>query len=185
MEGGGLDDEYTPSTFRGWVTQVLGGSDDKAANADIAWSITNTGSDVTGIGAIGGMVMSGLDTLYDTGKFIAHPSWSNAADIGMSAAGILPGIGSVKDVKNIAKATKQVVRNVKTTRKLKAAGKTLTKNKQGNVIRANILAPNMKVTRSYPLRLSGNPLVKLGVTGNNLYDTYDDTSVGIKKYFPY
>lgn len=168
--GGGTDEEkYTPATLAGWVTQLFTGDDSKAAYADIGSSAFNTGADaIPVVGNIAGAIVSIGDALYDTGKLIANPSWGNATDLGMSVAGIIPGVGSVKDVKNIANATRQTYRNVRTTKTLKAVPKTVTRkaNTRSNV-RVNVLAPNMKVKRSYPLQLTTNPYMKLtGTVGN-------------------
>ena len=163
------------------MTQLITGDDTKAAYEDISSSAVNTGSDAVPVfGNALGAIMSIGDTLYDTGKFIVNPSWSNAADIGTSFLGIIPGVGSVKDVKNIAKATKQTYRNVRTTKSLKAVNKTVARktNPKSNV-RINVLNPDMKVRRSYPLQLTTNPYMKLTGTVGNWTDTVEDTYTGL------
>lgn len=176
--GGGVEnEEYTPATLAGWVTQLVTGDDTKAAYTDIGSSTINTGADAIPIvgNALGAVISIG-DTLYDTGKFIFNPSWKNATDVGSSLLGIVPGVGSIKDVKNIAKATKQTVENVKTTKSIKAVGKTIARkaNPKSNV-RVNVLKSDMKVSRSYPLQLTTNPYFKLIGTVGNWWDTVEDT----------
>lgn len=177
--GGVLDneEEYTPATLAGYITKQVTGNQEKAANADIVSSTINTGADT--IPVIGNAIGIGLsigDTLYDTGKFIINPSWKNLSDIGTSIFGIIPGIGTVRDAKNIHKATKQIIQNVKTTRKLKAAQKTLMR--RPNTTRINILKPNMKVQRSYKLPIPNAPYKRAIGTIGNTTDTMEDTWQG-------
>lgn len=182
MLWGGLDgkeDEegYTPSTLMGYVTQQLTGSDEKAASVDISSSIANTGADaIPIIGNAIGIALSIGDTLYDTGKFIVNPSWKNLSDVGTSALGIIPGIGSIRDIKNIYKVTKQIGQNVKTTKRVKAIQKTLTPKK--TTTRVSVLKPNMKIQRSYSLPLPSMPYTRLIGTIGNTSDTIEDAWQG-------
>lgn len=170
--------EYTPATLAGYITQKVTGDDNKAAKADISSSVINTGADTIPIvGNAVGVVLSLADTFYDTGKFILSPSWSNLSDIGTSLAGVIPGIGSIKDAKNVYKATTEIARNVKTTRKLKSIPKTLTP--RTNTTRVNILKPDMKVKRSYSLPLPSMPYTRVIGTIGNSTDTVEDTWQGI------
>lgn len=101
----------------GFITQLSTGDDTKAAYSDIGSSVFNTGADaIPVVGNIAGAIISVGDAIYDAGKLIAHPSWGNAADLGTSLLGIIPGIGTVKDAKAIATASKQAYRNIKTTK---------------------------------------------------------------------
>lgn len=152
-EGGPSKNEYVPSTLAGWVTQLFTGDNTKAAYADIGSSAVNIGADaIPVVGNVAGTIISVGDTLYDAGKLTAGPSWENVTDLGSSLLGIIPGAGSVKDVKNISKASRQAYRNVKTTRSVRAVKKTVTRktNPKSNA-RVNVLRPDMKVERSYPL----------------------------------
>lgn len=161
----------------GYVTQQLTGSDEKAASVDISSSIANTGADaIPIIGNAIGIALSIGDTLYDTGKFIVNPSWKNLSDVGTSASGIIPGIGSIRDIKNVYKATKQIGQNVKTTKRVKAIQKTLTPKK--TTTRVNVLKPNMKIQRSYSLPLPSMPYTRLIGTIGNTSDTIEDTWQG-------
>lgn len=185
-EGGEVENEkYTPATLAGWITQLVTGDDSKAAYTDIGSSAINTGADAIPIvgNAIGAVISIG-DALYDTGKFIFDPSLENATDVGSSLLGIIPGVGSVKDVKNIAKATEQTVKNVRTTKSVKAVEKTVTRkaNPKSNV-RVNVLKPDMKVSRSYPLQLTTNPYLKLTGTVGNWWDTVEDTGSALDYFY--
>ena len=82
----------------------------------------------------------------------------------------------MKDAKNIYKATKQITKNIKTTKKLKATQKTLIQ--RPNTTRINVLKPNMKVQRSYQLPLPNTPYKRaIGTIGNTI-DTMEDTWQG-------
>ena len=171
-DGGGAD-EYTPSTLAGWATQLFTGDNTKAAYADISSSTFNIGSDaIPVVGNVAGAIVSIGDALYDASKLIA-------ADLGLSLAGIIPGVGSVKDVKNIVKASKQAYRNVKTTKTLKAVKKTVTRNPGKTKVRVNVLRPDMRVSRSYPLQLPTSPYFKLTGTVGNWSDGIQDTDTAV------
>lgn len=140
--------KYEPSTFIGYLTQLITGDSTKAAYADIGTTVINTGSDYIAQPEIG-IFLSALDTGYDLGKLILYPSWDHLSDLGTSAAGIIPGI-NLRGMEQAAKATQEIARNVSTVAKGTAAAtkgqKIVTRTQK--VIESSAKAANNTVRRS-------------------------------------
>lgn len=184
VTGGGLDeDNYTPNTLAGFLVKTFTGDDTKAAYTDIV----SAGADLTVdaipiVGTAAGVVLSAGDSLYDLGKLVYDPSLENAADLGSSLLSLVPGMGSIKDVKASAKAARQIARNVVTTKTGKAIKRTVvtppknrvrarTKNNTSINTRVNVLRKDGKVKSSYSLMLPArpNPLIRgIGTIGNGI-----------------
>ena len=109
----GKDTKYSPETLAGWVTSLFTDDNKIIAGADIGSSAFNMSSDaIPVVGNIAGSIVSLGDAIYNTGKFIANPSWGQLAETGLSYAGIIPGVGNVNDAKKVAKGLIYTTKNI-------------------------------------------------------------------------
>lgn len=129
------------------------------------------------------MAMSIADTGYNVYKSIKDPTASNWADTGLTALGILPGFGSVKDTKTALKAGSTLVKNSTKAGVKEATKKTLTRRAVGRPkTKLNTLDKEGNIVRSTRVPYFDNNTVPqaavytLGTLGNWAYSVQDALS---------
>ena len=176
--------KYSPETMSGFITSLFTDNDKIIAGADVGSSTFNMSADaIPVVGNIAGAVISIGDALYNAGKFIADPSWSQLAETGLSYAGIVPGVGNINDAKKVAKGLTHMAKNVSKAGVKKGIKNTITRRHTGRPkAKVNTLDSKGNIVSSYrePLFDYSTPYLKaLGTVGNlgySLEDMYSGTS---------
>lgn len=181
-EGGELE-KYTPETLAGFITSLTTDDTNTIIGADVASSSLNLSADAIPVyGTAVGALISAGDALYNIGKLIYKPSWGAASEAGFTLAGILPGVGNLKDAAKVAKGNAKIAQNVMRTKSLNAAKKTITRRPKGKPkAKINTLNSRGEVISSYrePLFDYSNPLSQaIGTVGNFGYSIEDLIGAG-------
>lgn len=141
------------------------------------------------IGNIAGAAISIGDALYNTGKLITDPSYNQLAETALTYAGIIPGVGNVKDAAKVAKGTVQLTKNISNAGVKKAFKNTITRRPFGKPkAKVNSLDSKGNIVSSYrePLFDYSTPYMKtIGTVGNLGYSIEDMYSGASELYNTY